>query len=149
MKQSEASNYELLTRKQIICNDQSNVNYAVGNEIISSTEVLKSNLCNFNDTYILVTGDITILGRNGATQAAFKNCVSFTKCITKIDRITIGDAEVSDLVMLLHNLIEYSSNYSDTTGSLQCYSKDEVINFSAGNACIDAFIPFNYRTKLL
>ena len=81
-------------------------------------EVLKSNLCNFNDTYILATGDITILGRNGATQVAFKNCAPFTKWITKIDRITIGDAEVSDLVMLLHNLIEYSSNYSDTTGSL-------------------------------
>ena len=79
MKQSEASNYALVTRKQKICNDQSNANYAVGNEIVSSTEVLKSNLCNFNDTYILATGDITILGRNGATQVAFKNCAPFTK----------------------------------------------------------------------
>ena len=42
--------------------DQSNTNYIVGNEIIYSTEVLKSNLCNFNNAYILVRGGITVTG---------------------------------------------------------------------------------------
>ena len=45
-----------MTRKCNIVNDQSNANYDVGNEIIYSTEVLKSNLCNYNDAYILVRG---------------------------------------------------------------------------------------------
>ena len=44
------------TRKWDIANDQSNANYGVVNEIIYKTEVLKSNLCDCNDTNILVTG---------------------------------------------------------------------------------------------
>ena len=41
--------------------------------------------------------------------------------ITKIDGRTIDDAEDLDLVMLMYNLIEYSSNYSETTGGLWLY----------------------------
>ena len=59
-------------------------------------------------------GDITVVAVHG-TQVAFKNCASFTKCLTKIDGTTIDDAE--ELVMSMFNLLEYSSNYSDTTGS--------------------------------
>ena len=40
-----------------------------------------------------------------ATQASFKNCTRFTKCITKINGTTIDDAEELNLVMLMHNLI--------------------------------------------
>ena len=47
------------------------------------------------------------------TQVAFKSCARFTKCITKIDGTTIDDAEDLDLVMPMHNLIEYSSSYSE------------------------------------
>ena len=49
-----------MTRKWSIVNDQSNANYGVGNEILYNTEVLKSNLCDYNDAYILVRGDIAI-----------------------------------------------------------------------------------------
>ena len=49
-----------------------------------------------------------------------------SKCITKNDGTAIDDAENLDLIMLIHNLLEYSSNFSDTTGSLLFYSKDEV-----------------------
>ena len=42
-------------------NDNSNSNYAAGNEITYNTEILKSNLCDCNDAYILVTGDITFI----------------------------------------------------------------------------------------
>ena len=54
-------------------NDQSNADYDAGNEIIYNTEVLKSNLCDYNNAYILVTGDITIVGDNGA-DVPLKNC---------------------------------------------------------------------------
>ena len=69
-----------------------------------------------NDAYILVRGDITVVAAP-ATQLAFKNCAPFTKCITKVDE-TIDDAEDLDLVMPMYHLIDYSSKYSETTGSL-------------------------------
>ena len=95
-----------------------NTKCSVENEIIDSTEVLKSNIYDYNDAYILVRGDITIIGRNLATEVAFKNCAPFIKCITKNDGTTIDDAKDLDLVMPMYNLLEYSSRYSDTTGSL-------------------------------
>ena len=47
-------------------------------------------------------------------------------CITKIDEKIIDDAEDLYLVMRMYNLIEYSSRYSETTGSLWSYSKHEA-----------------------
>ena len=82
-----------MTRKWAIFNDQLNVNYDVGNETISNTKVLNP------------------------TQTAFKKCTSFVKCIIKIDRTTIDDAEDLDLVMLVCNFLKYNSNYSDMTSS--------------------------------
>ena len=107
-----------MTRKWNFVNDQLNANYDAGNEINYDTEVLKSNLCDYKDAYILVTGDIVTTANNNPTPVAFKNCATFTKCIIKIDGTTTDDAEDLDLVMLMYNLIEYSSNYSETTGIL-------------------------------
>ena len=102
---NEASDYKFVTRKWNIVNDNSKPIHGVGKEVIYNTEVLKSNLCDYNDGYILVRGDITITGRNIATEVAFKNCEPFTKCITKIDKTTIDDAENLDLIMPIYNLI--------------------------------------------
>ena len=118
-------------KKINIFNDQSNTNYDVGDEIIYNTEVLKFNLCDYNDVYILVRVGITIVGRNLATEVASKNCVPFRKGIIKIDWTTVNDAEDLDLVMSMYNLLEYSSNFSETTGSLWFYTKDEATNFNA------------------
>ena len=114
---NDANDSKFVTRKWNIVNDNSNSNYAAANEITYNTEILKSNISDYNDAYILVTGDITVVAAT-ATQVAFKNCAPFTKCITKIDGTTIDDAEDLDLVMPMYNLIEYSSNYSETIGSL-------------------------------
>ena len=89
---NEASNSTFVTRKWITVNDLSNANYNVGNEIIYSTEVLKSNLCYFSDAYVLIRGNITVAAAH-TTQVAFKNCAPFTKCIIKIDETTVDDAE--------------------------------------------------------
>ena len=74
------------------------VNYGAENEIIYNTGVLKSNICDYSNAYILVIGDITIIGRQ-ATQVAFKSFVPFTRCIIKIDEATIDDADNLELVM--------------------------------------------------
>ena len=109
---------------------------------------MKSNLCDYNDAYILVKGDITVTAVP-TTQVAFKNCAPFTKCITKIDATTIYDNENLDLVMPMYNLIEYSSKYSETTGSLLFYSKDEATNSNANIANDINFKSFEYKAKLL
>ena len=101
-----------MTRKWNIVNDNSNANYDVGNEIIYNTEVLKSNLCDYYDAYILVRGCITVTATL-ATKVAFKSCALFTKCITKTD----GTTKDLDLVKSMCNLIEYNWNYSETTGN--------------------------------
>ena len=106
-----------MIRKWNIVNDQPNANSDAGNEIIYNTEVLKYNHCDYSDAYILVRGDITVTAAP-VTQVSFKICASFIKCITKIDGTTIDDTEDLDLVMPIKNLREYSSNYSETTGSL-------------------------------
>ena len=66
--------------------------------------MLKSSLCDYSDAYILVKGNITVKSAP-QTQASFKNCAPFTKCITKIDETTIDDAEDLDLIMSTYNLI--------------------------------------------
>ena len=100
---NQASDSKFVTRNWNIVNDQSNANYSAGNEIIYSTEVLKSNICDYNDAYILVRGDITTIGHN-VSPVAFKNCAPFIKCIAKTDRTTFG--EDLDLVIAMNNLLE-------------------------------------------
>ena len=78
----EANNSKFVRRQWNTVNDQSNVNHDEGNKIIYNTEVLKSNLCGYNDSYILVRGDITATTAP-ATQVSFENYAPFSKCITK------------------------------------------------------------------
>ena len=78
---------------------------------------------------ILVKGTITITGAKRLDErnksAIFKNCAPFTKCISKINNTEIDNAQDIDIVMPMYNLIEYSDNYSKTSGSLWQYYKDE------------------------
>ena len=62
-------------------------------------------------------GDITVTAAH-EIQVSFKQCAPFIKCIIKIDETTIDDTEYLDLVMPMYDLIEYSSNYSESTGRL-------------------------------
>ena len=97
---------------------------------------------------ILVTGDTATIGHQ-LTQVAFKNFAPFTKCVTNIDGAAIDDAEDLDLVMPMYNLIEYSLNYSETTGSLWFYSKDEATDYNNNIANTNDFKSFKHQAKLL
>ena len=127
---NESSDSKFVTRNLNIINDQPNMNYSLGNEIICCTEVLKSNLCDYSDAYILTRSDSTIIGHD-VTQVAFKIWATFTKCITKVDGTTVHNAEDLVVAMAMYNLLEYSSNYFDTTGSLWFSFTDEAANFNA------------------
>ena len=126
------------TRKWYVINDQNNTDYGEGNEdsttVKFETKVIKSNLCDYSDTYILVTGDITATGGDANTRVAFKNFAPFTKCITRINDEHIDNADNLDILMPMYNLIEYSDNYSDTSGSLWQIKRDERRVKNAGNS---------------
>ena len=81
---NEANNSKFVTIKWNIVNDNAKANSGVRNEITYDTEVLKSNLCDYNNAAILVRGNIAIIGHQ-ATQVAYKNCAQFTNCITRIN----------------------------------------------------------------
>ena len=92
--------------------------------------MLRSNLCNYADPYILVKGTITITGAGDDDAAKRldernKGVNLFTKCISRINNTDIDNAQDIDIVMPMYNLIEYSDNYSKTSGSLWKYYKDE------------------------
>ena len=97
--------------------------------------MLKSSLCDYSNAYILVKERITITGAGDDTAARqadernkgviFKNCAPFTNCKSEINNTEIDNAKDVDIVMPIYNLIEYSDNYSKTSGSLWQYYKDE------------------------
>ena len=96
--------------------------------------MLRSNLRDYADAYILVKGTITITGagNDDSTKRAdergkgvtFKHCAPFTKCISRINNTDIDNAQDIDIIMPMYNLIEYNDNYSKTIGSLWQYCKD-------------------------
>ena len=122
--------------------------------------MLRSSLCDYSDAYILVKEDITVNNPATATVAAnntdkkviFKNCAPFTNCISKINNTQIDNAEYIDIVMPMYNLIEYSDNYSKTSGSLWQYCKDipavnnngDIVNFNGDNDTDS----FNFKAKI-
>ena len=97
------------------------------------TKVIKSSLCDYSDAYVLVTGHLKATGGDANNKDAFKNYAPFTKCITHINDEHVDDADNLDIIMPMYNLIEYSDNYSDTSGSLQQFKRDESPVTNTGN----------------
>ena len=87
-------NSKFATKKWDIIDSESKSNYLPDNEIKFLTSSLESNLCNYSDAYILVTGNINIAGSNdNNTKVAFKNCAPFKKCRTEINETFVDEAE--------------------------------------------------------
>ena len=97
--------------------------------------MLRSNLCDYADGYILVKGTITITGAGvdfAARQAherdkgiTFKSCAPFTKCIIRINNTDRDNAQDIDIVIAIYNFIEYSDNYWKISSSLWQWYKDQ------------------------
>ena len=114
--------------------------------------MLRFDLRDSSDTYIVVKGTINVgvIANTNIDQkdAVLKNISPFRPCIIKINTL-IDDAANLDIVMHRHNLydlLEYSDNYSMTSGSLWNYHRNEidyVVNdASEGKA-------FKYKTKII
>ena len=148
------------TRNWIKINDEARGTYSHNKQIKFKTSTLRSSLCNYIDAYILVKGNITInniaadgtAANNTNKKVILKNCAPFTSCRSKISNTQIDNAEYIDIVMPMYNLIEYSNNYSKTSGSLWKYCKEiaaknnngAIANFNGANATDS----FSFKTKI-
>ena len=118
--------------------------------------MLRSSSCDYSNAYILVKGTITAIRtvaqgqpNNGANRKViFKKCASFTNYISRINNTQVDDAHDIDVVMAMYNLIEYSDNYSKTSGILWQYCRDEAALDANGTTIAD-FTEENAITGLL
>ena len=138
LNDSKKLNSKFATRKWYVINDQINGQYGRGNENDSTikfeTKVIKPNLSDYSDAYILVTRDIKVADiAADIADVAFKSCAPFTRCVTHINDEHVETAENVDIIMSMYNLIEYSDNYADSSGSLYHIKIDESPMNNVGN----------------
>ena len=106
------------TKKWVKINDESRGTHSVNKQISLKTSVLRSSLCDYSDTYILVKGNISVNNTAAADADAnntnkkviFKNCAPFTDCISKMNNTHVDNAKYFNIVMPVYNLIESSNN---------------------------------------
>ena len=121
--------------------------------------MLRSDLCDYSDAYILVKGTITVTANGDNNNAdnirdkrnrplILKNNAPFVSCITKINGELIEDAEDLDIVMPMYNLLEYSKNYSKTIGSFYNYYRDALAGNANNNDNKANSNTFRYKNKI-
>ena len=111
---SDNENSKFATKKWYVIDSESKGNYSDENEIKFLTSSLESNLCDYSNAYILVTGNITVTRTiavaagnrvqrkqllGAATQVVFKNCALFEKCSTEIDDTVVDEANFINITM--------------------------------------------------
>ena len=141
LKSSENEYSKFATKKWYVIGSESKSSYWYKDPVKFLTKSIESILCDYSDAYILVTGNIavtrTIAAAGGnpvqrkqplaaATQVVFKNCAPFNNCRTEISDTFVDYADFINITMPMYNLIEYSDNYSDTSGSLWQFKRDEI-----------------------
>ena len=146
------------TKKWYVIDDENNTNYGVSKDtgtnnpdtIKYDTRVLKPNLCDYAEVYILVDGTIRGAGGNNNTRLTLKNRAPFTKCNLEINDEHVDTAENLDITMPMYNLIEYSDNYQDSSATLYQYKRDEPPEANAINdLTVDNSNSFKYKVSLL
>ena len=126
---------KFVTKKWVEVYDQSQENYNPNKETRIKTSMLRSDLCDFSDAYIVVKENITVTKKTfttddteapnktavnatatntandnafGEKKLIFKNNAPFINCVSKIDGVKIDNSEDLDIVMPMYNLLEYS-----------------------------------------
>ena len=137
--------------------------YNENKSIRFKTPMLKSNLCDYSDAYILVKGTITVTVpgvNNNANNIRdkrnrpliLKNNAPFVSCITRINGELIEDPNDLDIVIRMYNLLEYSKNYRKTIVSLYNYYRDELSDDADDNNLDNIKVvksnTFKYKNKI-
>ena len=134
--------------------------YNENKSIRFKTPMLRSDLCDYADAYILVNGTITVTANGDNNNAnnirdkkssslILKNNAPFASCITKINGELIEDAEDLDILMSMYNLLQYSKNYRKTIGSLYNYYRDELSDNANNNDNTVNSNTFRYKNKII
>ena len=121
---------KFVTREYVRVNSLSNT-HNENKSIRFKTPMLRSDLCDYADAYILVIGTITVTANAGANnirdkrnrKLILKNNAPFVSCITRVNGELIEDADDLNVVMPMYNLLERK-----TIGSLYNYYGDELTN---------------------
>ena len=151
---------KFVTRQYVKVNSLSNT-YNENKSIRFKTPMLRSDLCDYSDAYILVNGTIAVNGIvNGVENEIvrrdrpliLKNNTPFVSCMTKINNEFVKDADDLDVVIPIYNLLEYSKNYRKTIGSLYNYYRDELdddtnLDDNANNNVVSSNA-FKYKNKI-
>ena len=126
--------------------------------------MLRSNLCDYSDAYVLVKVTITVTPpgvNNGANNIRnkrnrpliLKDNAPFVSSITRVNGELIEDADDLDIVMSMYNLLEYSKNYRKTIGSFYNYYRDELSDDGDDNNIDNIKIvnsnTFTYKNKII
>ena len=149
-----------VTKKWIEIHPQSTSDFKPSKEIKFETSMLRSDLCDYSETYVWVKGNVTAnandYNENAERKFAFQNNAPFLSCISKINSKLVENAEDLDAAMPMYNLLEYSKNYEKTSGSLFNYYRDEVddpnVHIGDGDERIDISMrdskSFDYKSSL-
>ena len=108
--------------------------------------MLRSDLCDYSDAYIVAKGNITVTNPDNDAydkKLAFKNIAPFTSCISKINKTLIDNAEDLDVVIPMYNLIEYSKNYYRDEPNSDLGGDNNNINYSIKDSK-----SFDYKTSI-
>ena len=150
---------KFVTREYVKVNSLSNT-YDENKSIRFKTPMLRSDLWDYADAYILIKGTITVNDIvNGAEnqiirrnrKIILKNNAPFVSCITRINNEFIEDADDLDIVMPMYNLLEYSKSYRKTISSLYNYYRDELSDDNNPNNFPNTNVnsgPFKYKNKI-
>ena len=151
------------TRGYVKVNSLSNA-YNENKSIRFKTPMLRSDLCDYSDAYILVKGTITVTAPGANNDAnnirdkkknrplILKNNAPFVSLITRINSELIEDADDLDIVMPMYNLLDYSKNYRKTIGSLYNYYRDDLTNDGNDNFANRNVVNSNtlkYKNKII
>ena len=157
---SDNENSKFATKNWYVIESKSNGNYSHHNPIQFLTKSIESSLYDYSDAYKLVTGNITVTRTiagdpaqrkqplNAATQVVFKNCAPFENFFIEIDFTLVDVTDFINITMAMYNLIEYSDNYSDTSGSLWYFKRDEIVD-NADVANDNNAPSFKYKASLI
>ena len=148
-----------ITKKWIEVQSQSGNTYNTSRPIRFKTSMLRSDLCDYSDAYVLVKGKITVTNPNDNAnfnkELTLKNNATFFSWVSKINGELVENAEDLDIVMPMYNLLKYSKNYEKTSGSLfNCYRDEpKEHTIGVGNNAINISIrnskSFDYKTEII
>ena len=140
------------TKKWYVIDSETKGNYSHEDPIKCWTGSLESSLCDPSDAYVLVTGNIAVAGADDNTKVAFEILALFRKCRTEINDTFINEPKYLNNAMSMYNLIECSNNYSDISGSLWQFKRDERevnVDLTVDNQHIPYNSSFKYKSSLI